>query len=92
MVSEYTQMSVMLILPVLCGVNKSVFRVFLHLWRRKPVGQGGVLQSQVFCHIFTIGIANNFPYGRVVEGGGSHACNEEIQYARVYSELMQDLV
>ena len=90
MVSEYTQMSFMLILPVLCGVNKSVFRVFLHLWRRKSVGQGGVLQSQVFCHIFTIGIANNFPYGRVIEGGGNHVSNEKIQYARVYSELMQD--
>jgi hypothetical protein len=50
------------------------------------------LQSQISCHMFTIGIANNFPNGRVVEGGGNHVCNKEIQDAKVYSELMQDLM
>jgi hypothetical protein len=50
------------------------------------------LQSQISCHMFTIGNANNFSNGRVVEGSGDHVCKKEIQDAKVYSELMQDLM
>jgi len=90
MVSECTCMNVMLSLPVHCGVDGIVLRILLHPWRRKPVDQRGILQSQISCHMFTIGIANNFPNGRVVEDGGNHVCNKEIQYAKVYSKLMQE--
>jgi len=89
MVSEWTHVSAQGGLPVSCGVNDINLRIVLHLWRRKPVGQGGVLQSQVSCHMFTTGIANNFPNGRVVESGGDHACNGK-QICEVYSDLMQD--
>ena len=92
MVSECTWMDFMLSLPMHCGVYGIILRILLHPWRRKPVDQSGILQSQISCHMFTIGIANNFPNGRVVEGGGNHVCNKEIQDAKVYSELMQDLM
>jgi hypothetical protein len=47
------------------------------------------LQSQVSCYMFTIGIANNFPNGRMVEGGGGHFRNRE-KCAKVYSELIKE--
>lgn len=75
-VSECALMNFMLSLPVYSGVNGIILRILLHPWRRKPVDQRGILQPQISCHVFTIGIANNFPNRRVIEGGGDHNCNE----------------
>lgn len=86
-VSECTQMEFMLGLPVCCGINGIIFRIGLHMWWREPVGQGGVLQSQVSCHMFMIGIANNSPNGRVAEGGGGHVCNAEYN-TRKYTQSL----
>jgi hypothetical protein len=58
-VSRCIQMGFMYALPVRCGVDGVVLRVFFHVWRRETVGQGRILQSQESCYMFTIGITNN---------------------------------
>ena len=61
-------------LPMRCGVNGVVLRISFHLWRRKTVGQGRILQSQISRYILIICISNDIPYMRVAKRGGDHIC------------------